>query len=122
MSFKRWGPPLSGAYAVTDYFCQGASFKDACWFVHLAPPPGKFSRASVLVALTRFAAWSRIKSIAPLYDPDKPGDKENVVQRFINAARMEPSLARELQRLHVQAQRTARKYAQSVADLLAQTS
>jgi hypothetical protein len=118
ISFKRWGLPLSGAYAVTDYFCQGASFKTACWFVHLTPPPGRMARASVLVALTRFPSWSSIKLIAPLYNPAIPGDREQVVKRYMSAARMDPLLQRELQRLHTLADATTAKYSDHVEKVL----
>lgn len=112
------GLPLSGAYAVTDYYCQGASFKEDCWFVHLAPPSNKLSRASVLVALTRFKDWASVKSIAPIYDPRDPKDRERVIKRFMSASVMDPMLASELGRLQTLAKVTQEKYAASVANAL----
>lgn len=108
--FKRSGVPLSGAYAVTDYYCQGASFKNDCWFLHLTPPAQHFSRASVLVALTRFASWSKVKSIAPVYDPRIKGSKDKVIRRFLSAAAMDPMLSSELARLRELTRKTEAKY------------
>lgn len=99
---------------MTDYYCQGASFKNDCWFLHLTPPSQHFSRASVLVALTRFASWSKVKSIAPVYDPRVKDSKDKVIKRFMSAATMDPMLTSELSRLKDLSTKTEAKYSAMV--------
>lgn len=61
-SVSRRTIPLAGGYAVTDFFAQGMSFKEACWLMHLTPPPsGGLKRQSMLVSLTRYPRWTAVK-------------------------------------------------------------
>ena len=101
LAFTRRGFPLVLAYAVTDYFAQGMSFKGACWILHLSPPPsGHFKRPSVLVPLTRYRHWGEVRSLCPLWSQSaNEEDKQAVKDKFVACARVSPDLVAEMRRL-----------------------
>ena len=85
VNVRRQGIPLSLAYCVTDYFAQGMSFKGLPWLIHLALPDSSpvFSKANILVPLSRPSLWSELKLLTPLW-PD--GDEE-AKAKFITKVR-----------------------------------
>ena len=106
---QRRGIPLAGGYAVTDFFAQGMSFKDACWLVDLRPPStGPFVRATALVMISRFADMHRLRLLAPLWD--STAHRTTVIARFHEALKPDPDLVRAMQRLHRLAEATMRKH------------
>lgn len=109
----RLGLPLGDAYAVTDYFCQGMSFKEDLWLSHLVPPAvGKFERASPYVIITRHASMDRFHGLTPLWHTT--AERELVIDKFYQAARsIDPDLVREVARLDQMAVLTSRKLQES---------
>ncbi len=114
LRIRRVGLPLGEGYAVTDYYCQGLSFREKYWLAHLTPPSdgGGIKRASLFVIKSRFRAWSAVIPVAPLWDPhasNAASERERVIDAYWQAARMsgvEVHLAAELQRLRALAAAT----------------
>ena len=97
-------------YAVSDYFAQGQSFKNDWWAMHVAvPPDGKgLKRASLLVCLTRFAAWEDVHVLGRLWPFNAPESViEKVVTAYVRATAVDPALGAEIERLQQQADLTA---------------
>jgi hypothetical protein len=107
VSVKRFGFALSDAYAVTDFYCQGMSFKQARWMAHLNPPPGGkaygLKRANVFVVLTRWGEWDNVWLIAPLWPAGDAAAREAVIDEFLRLAVLEADLKKELRRLRTAA-------------------
>jgi hypothetical protein len=91
--------PILSAYAVTDYYAQGMSFPaDEPWVLHLNPPPdGPIKRASILVMLSRFSVWSKVRLIQPLWKTK--AERLQVIMRFAEAMELEDGLHADLERL-----------------------
>ncbi|GLC69575.1 hypothetical protein PLESTF_000850400 [Pleodorina starrii] len=108
---RRYGFPLEPAYAATDYYVQGATFR-GFWVAHLAKPPtGSYHRASLYVLPTRFTSLANFFLLTPLWpahDPEHHEEKK-VKQRFHKLAGRDPDLAAEWDRLTV-LDRTAQQY------------
>ncbi len=114
LRIRRVGLPLGEGYAVTDYYCQGLSFRENYWLAHFTPPSdgGGIKRASLFVIKSRFRAWSAVIPVAPLWDPhagNAASERDRVIDAFWQATRMsgvEVHLATELQRLRAAAAAT----------------
>ena len=121
---KRRGIPLGDGYAVTDYFVQGMTFGNNPWLLHLVPPTdgrknddeGTLTRASILVAMSRYPLWSKVRLLAPLWT--NPQEKAAVLDMFVKAATMGPDLIAFLERLRDLGAATARKHHQLATTLL----
>ncbi|EFJ39522.1 hypothetical protein VOLCADRAFT_100867 [Volvox carteri f. nagariensis] len=85
--------PLRDAYAVTDFFVQGCSFKDDCWIVDLCPPPTGIKRACLFVILTCYKSMDHIRLLRPLYN--NTYEKAQVIKVFTKAATIHPDLDTE---------------------------
>ncbi|KAF6252314.1 hypothetical protein COO60DRAFT_1274422, partial [Scenedesmus sp. NREL 46B-D3] len=98
---RRFGMNLSDAYAVTDYCCQGVSFKLDAWLAHLNLPPtgGGLQRAAVFVDLTRWGAWEHVALLCPLWAAGDTDARNRVIYQFHELACLEPDLRIELTRL-----------------------
>ena len=120
---RRRGIPLGDGYAVTDYFVQGMTFGNNPWLLHLAPPPdsgrdkddGRLTRASILVAMSRYPLWSRVRLLAPLWT--STADKAAVLDTFVKAATLGPDLIAFLDRLRSHGAATARRHSLLAASL-----
>jgi hypothetical protein len=99
ITFKRTGIPLDDGYCVTDYYCQGVSFGDESWVIHVAQPPGRhgLSRTSLYVMTTRYSELSRVRVLAPLWET--PAGREAYIDALHASARPDPELAAEFRRL-----------------------
>ena len=106
---RRRNVPLTDAYAVTDFFVQGCSFKDDCWVVDLCPPPTGIKRACLFVILTRFKSMDHVRLLRPLYTT--PGERRTVIAAFTRAARVPDDLAAESRLQATAAQRTREQHA-----------
>lgn len=101
LRLKRRNVPLGDAYAVTDFFVQGASFGSECWIIDLVPPRGGLKRAALYVLLSRYRSMDDVRLLRPLYyTVDKDGRKEHygrkvVIRAFNRAARCDPDLTAE---------------------------
>ncbi|EFJ47341.1 hypothetical protein VOLCADRAFT_92119 [Volvox carteri f. nagariensis] len=85
--------PLGDAYAVTDFFVQGCSFKDDCWTVDLCPPPTGIKCACLFVILMRYKSMDHIRLLHPLYN--NTYEKAQVIKAFTKAATIHPDLDTE---------------------------
>jgi hypothetical protein len=101
VNVRRFGMNLSDAYAVTDYYCQGVSFKLDAWLAHLNVPPtgGGLRRPAVFVILTRWGAWEDVTLLCPLWAVGDGAGREKVIDQFYELACLEPDLRKELDRL-----------------------
>jgi len=101
VNFSCRSIPLGDAYAVTDFFAQGATFSDdECWISHLVPPPDNpISRASLLVTLTRYKRWSNFHHLGHLWPPGDATARDAIVTALHSASLMQPQLVAELHRL-----------------------
>ena len=92
--------PLGDGYVVTDYYCQGASFKKDPWLSHLSvPPTGPLSRASLYVVTSWHAEWGDVRLLTPLWVEGERGwseQRRKVIDTFHKAARMDNSLRLDL--------------------------
>ncbi|PNH09339.1 hypothetical protein TSOC_004038 [Tetrabaena socialis] len=86
---KRYNVPLGDAYAVTGYYCQGASFGEDCWIAHLTHPR-KASSAPPL---------EHIRLLRPLYPPNDPLALNQAVKAFTEATALDDDLRAEMKRL-----------------------
>lgn len=100
IKFTRWGIPLGDAYAVSDYYCEGASFKDDCWIADMMPPAdGPFVRASVFVILSRFKSLNNFRALRRLWPKGDDIAKQRIVGIYQKTAIMSTQLRAELARL-----------------------
>ena len=100
LRFSREGIPLGDAYAVSDYFCEGTSFKDACWIADMTPPTdGPFMRASVFVILSRFKSLKNFRTLRRLWNIGDEQTKNKMVEMYHTAAQMGAPLREELDRI-----------------------
>jgi hypothetical protein len=90
---RRRNVPLSDAYAVTDFFIQGASFKNDTWVIDLCPPPNGIKRACLFVILTRYKSLDHIRLLRPLYTDAE--QRRRVIQAFKKATKINDDLAAE---------------------------
>jgi hypothetical protein len=96
----RWGFPLDLAYAVTDYFAEGTSFRGQNWLAHLSrPPDGRLHRASLYVIPTRFSSLDDFHLLCPLWPHGDDAEKERMLQKPLRLAQPVPDLKAEWQRL-----------------------
>ena len=104
---------------MTDFYCQGMSFKDDCWLAHLNPPATgqseagkrtKLRRANVFVTLTRYASLDRVQLVAPLWPEGDAAARLNVINQFKEACRMSVDLTNEIDRLQRAADETKQRY------------
>ena len=96
----RWGFPLDLAYAVTDYFAEGTSFRGQNWLAHLSrPPDGRLHRASLYVIPTRFSSLDDFHLLCPLWPHGDDAEKDRVLQKLLRLAQPVPDLKAEWQRL-----------------------
>ncbi|EFJ41108.1 hypothetical protein VOLCADRAFT_98895 [Volvox carteri f. nagariensis] len=100
--------PLRDAYAVTDFFVQGCSFKDDCWIVDLCPPPTGIKCACLFVILMRYKSMDHIRLLHPLYN--NAYEKAQVIKAFTKAATIHPDLDAESKLQTAAAQRTRERY------------
>ncbi|EFJ47340.1 hypothetical protein VOLCADRAFT_92117 [Volvox carteri f. nagariensis] len=100
--------PLGDAYAVTDFFVQGCSFKDDCWTVDLCPPPTGIKCACLFVILTRYKSMDHIRLLHPLYN--NAYEKAQVIKAFTKAATIHPDLDAESKLQTAAAQRTRERH------------
>ena len=103
---RRFGYNVSHAHSVTDYYCQGVSFKMAPWMAHLnLPPTGNLQRAALFVVLTRWGSWEQVCLLSSLWPPGDAAARDRVIDKFHALACLEPELRCELLRLrHAHAQ------------------
>ena len=122
LSVRRTGIPLAMSYAVTgkwfaslvrichtastekitvffmcaDYYAQGMSFKGDPWLLHLALPDNRrsFSRANIIVPLTRPSKWSQLKLLSPLWTDAK--GKAAYVTQFMSALKVHEGYVAEM--------------------------
>lgn len=96
VNVRRFGINLDDAYAVTDYYCQGVSFKSDAWMAHLNVPPtgGGLQRAAVFVILIRWGAWDDVALLAPLWRPGDRAARDRVIDQFHQLACLDPDLSR----------------------------
>jgi hypothetical protein len=89
---------LSDAYAVTDYYCQGVSFKLDAWLAHLKVPPtvGGLRRPAVFVVLTRWGAWEQVTLLRLLWAAGDTVGREKVIDQFYELACLEPDLKKRV--------------------------
>eukprot|EP00882_Tetradesmus_deserticola_P032137 GHRQ01036370.1.p1 GENE.GHRQ01036370.1~~GHRQ01036370.1.p1 ORF type:complete len:255 (-),score=13.31 GHRQ01036370.1:415-1179(-) len=113
MNVRRFGMDMSDAYAVTDYYCQGVSFKLDAWLAHLNLPPtgGGLQRAAVFVVLTRWGAWEHVALLCPLWPAGDAAARDKVIDQFHELACLEPDLRIELTRLKGVAEQAKEKFA-----------
>lgn len=77
VTVRRHNLPLGDGYVVTDYYCQGASFKKDPWLSHLSvPPTGPLSRASLYVVTSWHAEWGDVRLLTPLWVEGERGWSE----------------------------------------------
>ncbi|KXZ42273.1 hypothetical protein GPECTOR_170g188 [Gonium pectorale] len=104
----RWGFPLEPAYAVTDYFAEGDTFRGHNWLAHLCPPPtGGMHRATLYVVPTRFTSLDSFRLLCPLWPPGDTQEQRRVLDKFTDLARPIPDLQAEWHRLQRLAAHTA---------------
>lgn len=109
---KRSAFDLGDAYAVTDFFAQGLSFKEQVWLIHINPPPDNFmKRPSLLVPISRHPRVSAIHMLAALWPENDEKEKEKTIKEIVKKARVSDDLAAELRRLQFQTAETKVKYA-----------
>jgi hypothetical protein len=110
---ERTGLLLGDAYAVTDFYIQGMSFKDECWLLHLNVPPAglreQLLRASVLVALTRFKDLPSCRLVALLWRPGNERERQHVISKFMAATTTDPDLIHCMQQLRLKAAATRQR-------------
>ena len=88
------------AYAVTDYFAEGSSFRGQNWLAHLSrPPDGRLHRASLYVIPTRFSSLDDFHLLCPLWPHGDDAEKDRVLQKLLRLAQPVPDLKAEWQRL-----------------------
>ena len=100
LAVARTNMPLGDAYAVTDFFVQGYSFKNECWLLDLAIVNNSILRSCLFVLLSLYRTWDDVKLLRPLHRTAH--EKALVLAAFCRAARMDPDLAAEHQ-LHTEA-------------------
>lgn len=110
-SVKRTSHPVGDGYAVTDYFVQGTSFKQERWLLHMNPPSRGFSRATLLVMLTRYRSLDDIFLVCPLWPAVDMQAREAVITKFHEAVRVDSDLLAEMKRLVQVDAATRAKYA-----------
>ena len=116
LTIARTNMGLGDAYAVTDFFVQGFSFKDACWIIDLAVgPKNSIHRACLYVLLSRYRSWDDIKLLRPLF-PETPNglrakERKRVVDAFLKAAKVDPDLVANHTLLEREEANTRAKYA-----------
>jgi hypothetical protein len=100
LTIKRKGISLQLAYCVTDYFAQGMSFRGAPWLLHLSLPDNRavFSRANLLIPLSRPSLWSQLKLLTPLWPPDKPSAKDKYLKAVMEALKPDEEYLAEMAR------------------------
>ncbi|KXZ41460.1 hypothetical protein GPECTOR_454g357 [Gonium pectorale] len=104
----RYGFPLDAAYAVTDYYVQGASLR-GFWLVHFGrPPTGGYHRASLYVIATRFRSLNDLHLLTPLWN--NAHEERQLKLAFRKLAQRDPDLAAEWERLTALAATTAAQY------------
>ncbi|KXZ41459.1 hypothetical protein GPECTOR_454g356 [Gonium pectorale] len=104
----RYGFPLDAAYAVTDYYVQGASLH-GFWLVHFGrPPTGGYHRASLYVIATRFRSLNDLHLLTPLWN--NAHEEQQLKLAFRKLAQRDPDLAAEWERLTALAATTAAQY------------
>ncbi|KXZ42275.1 hypothetical protein GPECTOR_170g190 [Gonium pectorale] len=109
----RWGFPLEPAYAVTDYFAEGDTFRGHNWLAHLCPPPtGGMHRATLYVVPTRFTSLDSFRLLCPLWPPGDTQEQRRVLDKFTDLARPIPDLQAEWHRLQRLAAHTAEQLPQ----------
>jgi len=98
MKITRTALPFDYAYAVTNFYAQGLSFKDECWVAHLTlPASGRLNRAGRYVVTTRFASMIRLLLLEPLWEDGET--KKKVLDAYIRIACMSQTLLNERERL-----------------------
>ncbi|KXZ41229.1 hypothetical protein GPECTOR_631g733 [Gonium pectorale] len=104
----RYGSPLDAAYAVTDYYVQGASLR-GFWLVHFGrPPTGGYHRATLYVIATRFRSLNDLHLLTPLWN--NAHEERQLKLAFRKLAQRDPDLAAEWERLTALAATTAAQY------------
>jgi hypothetical protein len=93
----RTGVHLYPAYAVTDFFAQGMSFRGDPWLLHLSLPDEgkKFTRANLLIPISRPSLWSQLKLLTPLWPF---GKKREFIEAVRKALKPDPDLLKEMER------------------------
>ena len=99
VNFRRVGFPLTNAYAVTDYWAEGATMpENQAWLLHLAlPTDGHLQRSSFLVTLSRFRSADDVHLLCPMWASLE--ERRHVNERLHRALQMDADLAAELDRL-----------------------
>lgn len=84
----------------SDYFAQGMSFKGEPWILHLALPDEveKFSRANLIVPLTRPSLWSELRLLTPLWPEGDEDAKKKFCERFKSALKPDKRYSAEMER------------------------
>lgn len=108
---KRTSHTVGDGYAVTDYFVQGTSFKKERWLLHVNPPSRGLARATLLVMLTRYRSWDDIYLVCPLWPPGDMRARDEVIDKFLDAVRVDADLLCEMNRLIQADIATRSKYA-----------
>lgn len=117
INILRFGIPLDGAMAVTDYFAQGVSFKKAIWLLHLKPPSsGKMSKANLLVPITRPSLFSDLWLLAPLYTNEV--ERLEVIRRYKLALKPNDHYIVEMKKLELMSEESYKLYEDCTFDLL----
>ena len=109
----RTGIPILPAYAVTDYYMEGATVSPTQHhLIHPDPPPdGRWSIASLYVMLTRYKKWSNVTLLRSLWTTDQERRTliDNIYRKIHHNANLLEQRA-ELQRLHALAESTITRY------------
>lgn len=109
----RTGIPLLPAYAVTDYYMEGATVSPSQhYLIHPDPPPDShWSIASLYVMMTRYRTWSSVTLLRSLWtSPEERHSLIHNIHRKIhgNANLLEQQA--ELQRLQTLAESTITRH------------
>ncbi len=115
LNIKRYGLPVGSAYAVTDFFVEGANLRSQWWALDLKPPPWgphatHVSGRSVYVCSSRFHEDDEVRLLRPLFDSNNEDERQHVIDQFTNAAVMNNDLIAEHRRLEQLAAQTRRRY------------
>lgn len=114
---KLTGFKLRAASVVSDYWCQGSSFRDQCWIADMMPAAtGIVERASNLVIMSRFADKASFKSLRTLWDSGDILEESRIKRILLNASRMNNDLRADMCRTRIAAWKTQAKF----KDLFAQ--
>ena len=73
--------PITPAYAVTDYYIEGATISPTQrYLIHPDPPPdGHWNIASLYVMLTRYKSWDYVSLLKPLWSTDSQIERKQLI-------------------------------------------